>query len=262
MHKERKPLIAGNWKMHHGGSQGVALAQQVAALKKEVPNVDLMIAPPYTALAAVAHEIEHSGVHLAAQNMHGKPHGAFTGEISADMLNESGARWVLIGHSERRHIFGEKDAEIAVKVGHALNSSLCVVLCVGETLEERQAGRTLEVVKRQIDAVLEPLATDPHEEAIAYEPVWAIGTGHNASPEDAEAVHVEIRRWLSLRSAELGKRTRILYGGSAKPDNAAGLLKMPNVDGLLIGGASLDIASFGAIAKTAEKLASEAAAST
>ncbi len=255
MHASRKPLIAGNWKMHHGGSQGVALAHEVAALAKQVPHVDLMVAPPYTALAAVAHELDGSGVILAAQNMHGKPHGAYTGEISADMLNESGARWVILGHSERRHIFGEKDAEIAVKVGHALNSSLCVCLCVGETLEEREAGKTLEVVKRQLDAVLEPLALDPHEEAIAYEPVWAIGTGRNAKPEDAEAVHVEIRRWLSERSKELGLKTRILYGGSAKPDNAESLLAMPNVDGLLIGGASLDIGSFGAIAKTAEKLA-------
>lgn len=244
MHKERKPLIAGNWKMHHGGSQGVALAQQVAALKKEVPNVDLMIAPPYTALAAVAHEIEHSGVHLAAQNMHGKPHGAFTGEISADMLNESGARWVLIGHSERRHIFGEKDAEIAVKVGHALNSSLCVVLCVGETLEERQAGRTLEVVKRQIDAVLEPLATDPHEEAIAYEPVWAIGTGKTATPRDAAGMHRRLRAWLEQHFGPVGADRSILYGGSVKPNNAAALMAAGDVDGFLVGGASLEAEAF------------------
>jgi triosephosphate isomerase len=255
MHASRKPLVAGNWKMHHGGRQGIVLAQEVAALAKEVPHVDLMIAPPFTALAAVAHEVEGTGIFLAAQNMHGKPHGAFTGEISADMLNECGARWVILGHSERRHIFGERDADIAIKVGHALNSSLCVCLCVGETLEEREAGKTLEVVKRQLDAVLEPLALDPHEEAIAYEPVWAIGTGKNAKPEDAEAVHAEIRRWLTARSKELGSRTRILYGGSVKPDNAEALLGQPNVDGLLIGGASLDIASFGAIAKTAEKLA-------
>ena len=257
MHHDRKPLIAGNWKMHHGGSQGVTLASEVKKLSREVPLVDLMIAPPYTALAAVAHELEGSSVHLAAQNMHGKPHGAFTGEISADMLNEAGARWVLLGHSERRHIFNEKDHDIAIKVGHALNSSLCVVLCVGETLEEREAGKTLEVVKRQLDAVLEPLATDPHEEAIAYEPVWAIGTGKNAKPEDAEAVHAELRKWLSARSKELGHRTRLLYGGSVKPDNAEALLAMPNVDGLLIGGASLDIGSFGAIARTAEKLAAQ-----
>lgn len=255
MNRERKPLIAGNWKMHHGGAQGIALAHDVAELAKEVAHVDLMIAPPFTALAAVAHEIDGSGVLLAAQNMHGKPHGAFTGEISADMLNESGARWVILGHSERRHVFGEKDADIAIKVGHALNSSLCVVLCIGETLEEREAGKTLEVVKTQLDAVLESLALDPHEEAIAYEPVWAIGTGRNAKPEDAEHVHAEIRKWLTERSSELGRRTRILYGGSAKPDNSAALLAMPNVDGLLIGGASLDIASFGAIAKSAEKLA-------
>lgn len=255
MTKDRRPLIAGNWKMHHGGLHGVTLARDVADLAKSVPHVDLLIAPPYTALAAIAHEIDGSGVLLAAQNMHGRPHGAFTGEISSEMLREVGCGWVILGHSERRHLFGEKDADIGIKVAHALNASICPILCVGETLDEREAGKTLEVIKRQLDAVIDPLVTDPHEEAIAYEPVWAIGTGKNASPEDAEAIHAQIRQWLVARDATWGKRTRILYGGSAKPDNAAALLKMPNIDGLLIGGASLDIGSFGAIARTAETLA-------
>jgi triosephosphate isomerase len=256
MNPKRRPLIAGNWKMHKGGGAGIALAREVAKLRTDVPHVDLLIAPPFTVIAAIAHEIDSSGVLLAAQNMHGKPHGAFTGEISADMLREAGASWVILGHSERRHIFGEKDADVAVKVAHALDSALSVCLCVGETLAEREAGKTLEVVKRQFDAVIDALATDPHEEAIAYEPVWAIGTGKNASPEDAEQVHAAIRRWLAEKSAALAERTRILYGGSVNPSNAESLLRMPNVDGLLIGGASLDIGSFGAIARTAEKIAS------
>lgn len=257
MNPKRRPLVAGNWKMNKGGASGIELAIEIVKLKKEVPHVDLMIAPPYTVLAAIAHEIEGTGIILAAQNMHGKPHGAFTGEISADMLKEAGATWVILGHSERRHVFGEKDAEIASKVGHALDQTLCTCLCVGETLSERESGKTLEVVRRQFDACIEPLALDPHEEAIAYEPVWAIGTGKNASPQDAEEVHSAIRKWLAEKSSALAERTRILYGGSVNPANAESLLGMPNVDGLLIGGASLDAGSFGAIARTAEKLATK-----
>jgi len=252
MNAKRRALIAGNWKMNKGGAAGITLAQEVIKIKKESPHVDLMIAPPYTVLAAIAHEIGGSSVLLAAQNMHGKPHGAFTGEVSADMLREAGCSWVILGHSERRHVFGERDEDIAIKVAHALDSTLSVCLCVGETLAEREAGKTLEVVKRQFDAVIDPLAIDPHEEAIAYEPVWAIGTGKNASPQDAEEVHAAIRKWLSEKSRDLAERTRILYGGSVNPKNAGDLLGMPNVDGLLIGGASLDASSFGAIARTAE----------
>jgi triosephosphate isomerase (TIM) len=255
MNKKRRPLVAGNWKMNKGGANGIELAQEVVKIHKETPHVDLLIAPPYTVLAAIAHEIDGTGVLLSAQNMHGRPHGAFTGEVSSDMLKEAGAHWVILGHSERRHVFGEKDVDIAVKVGHALDETLAVILCVGETLAEREAGKTLEVVRRQFDAVIESLALDPHEEAIAYEPVWAIGTGKNASPQDAEEVHSAIRKWLAEKSPDLAERTRILYGGSVNAANAEALLGMPNVDGLLIGGASLDAAAFGAIARTAEKLA-------
>jgi len=255
MHPKRRPLIAGNWKMNKGGVTGIQLAHQIVELKKETPHVDLLIAPPFTVLSAVAHEIEHHGILLAAQNMHGKPSGAFTGEVSADMLKEAGCTWVILGHSERRHVFGETDAEIAIKVTHGLGSALNTCLCVGETLAEREAGRTLEVVRRQFDAVIDALAADPSEEAIAYEPVWAIGTGKNASPQDAEDVHSAIRAWLAEKSPALAQRTHILYGGSANPSNAESLLGMPNVDGLLIGGASLDIDSFGAIARIAERLA-------
>lgn len=254
MHPSRRPFIAGNWKMNKGGSAGIALASEVMHLAKTTPKVDLCIAPPFTVLAAIAHELEGSAVQLAAQNMHGRPHGAFTGEVSSEMIREAGCGWVILGHSERRHVFGETDQDIAVKVAHALDSDLNVILCVGETLAEREAGRTLEVVERQIAIVLESLTIDPKEECIAYEPVWAIGTGKTASPEDAEAVHQKIRAQLARRSGAMADTTRILYGGSVNAKNAEALLGMPNVDGLLIGGASLEAASFGAIARTAQGL--------
>ncbi len=255
MNAKRRPLIAGNWKMHAGGLDGVKLAMQVRALEKDVPHVDLLVAPPYTAIAAVAHELDGSRVLVAAQNVHGKPHGAFTGEISAAMLNEAGATWVIIGHSERRQYFGETDKDVAVKIAAAFDHSLTPIVCVGETLAEREAGKTLEVVKRQLEAVADVLLAANHACAIAYEPVWAIGTGKNASPADAEEVHAAIRAGLAKKGENLAERTRILYGGSVKADNAAGLLAEPNVDGALVGGASLDAGAFGAIAKAAESLA-------
>jgi len=254
LNAKRRPLIAGNWKMHAGGVEGVKLAAAVRALENDVPHVDLLVAPPYTAIAAVAHELDGSKVIVAAQNVHGKPHGAFTGECSASMLKEAGATWVIVGHSERRQYFHETDKDVAVKLAAALDHDLVPIVCVGETLAEREAGRTLEVVKRQFDAVVDALAGAKPDCAIAYEPVWAIGTGKNASPADAEAVHAAIREWLSAKNAGLAERTRILYGGSVKADNAAGLLAEPNIDGALVGGASLDAGAFGAIAKAAESL--------
>lgn len=255
MHPSRRPLVAGNWKMNKGGSDGLALASDVVHLAKTTPNADILIAPPFTVLAAIAHEIEGSNVLLAAQNMHGKAHGAFTGEVSAEMLLEAGCGWVILGHSERRHVFGEKDEDIALKVARAIESGLHAILCVGETLAEREAGKTIEVVERQLAAAMGALARSPNAECVAYEPVWAIGTGKTASPEDAEAVHAKLRACLVRESSPLGERTRILYGGSVSPKNAEALLGMPNVDGLLIGGASLEAFSFGAIARTAQAFA-------
>jgi len=255
MNAKRRPLIAGNWKMHCGGVEGVKLAMHVRDMAAGVPHVDLLVAPPFTAIAAVAHELEGSSVIVAAQNVHGKPHGAFTGEISAGMLGEAGARWVIVGHSERRQYFAESDQDVAIKIAAALDHDLVPIVCVGETLEQRETKQTLDVVKRQVLAVLDVIAGTPHACAIAYEPVWAIGTGRNASPADAEEVHVAIRGWLRDKNAALAERTRILYGGSVKGDNAQGLLAEPNVDGALVGGASLDAGSFGAIAKAAETLA-------
>ena len=253
MNGKRRPLVAGNWKMFHGGLSGVELGASVVAQTRSLGRVDVVVAPPFTALAAIAHECEGSGVSLAAQNMHAKDSGAFTGEISAPMLKEAGCRWVILGHSERRQHFGETDAIVAEKVRAALAAGLVPIACVGETLEERDAGRTLEVVERQVKAFLPHLAaTASLPCAIAYEPVWAIGTGKTAGPAEAEEVHAKIR---ALLGPALADQTRILYGGSVKAENAAALLACANVDGALVGGASLDAASFGAIAKAAEELA-------
>jgi triosephosphate isomerase len=252
---ERRPLIAGNWKMHHGGSTGVTLAADVVRLAPELVHVDLVIAPPFTAIAACAHECDGSRVEVAGQNLYPKDTGAFTGEVSARMLAEAGCTWVILGHSERRQHFGETDAFVAEKVTAAFKGGLRPIACVGETLAEREGGKTLEVVERQVRALLGPLVQGGRPAAIAYEPVWAIGTGKNAGPAEAQEVHAAIRAWLAAASAELASDTRILYGGSVKPDNARDLLAAADVDGALVGGASLDAASFGAIGRAAETLA-------
>jgi len=246
MNPSRRPLIVGNWKMHHGGPSGVELAADVARHARDVPRVDVVVAPPYTALAACAHECDGSHVEIAAQNLSPEPSGAFTGEISATMLLEAGCRWVIVGHSERRQLFGETDAIVARKVAAALKAGL---------LEEREGGRTTAVVERQVRAFLGALAESDRDAAIAYEPVWAIGTGKTAGPAEAQEVHAAIRAWLAESSAGLAPRTRILYGGSVKPDNARALLAERDVDGALVGGASLDRVSFGSIIASAESLA-------
>jgi triosephosphate isomerase (TIM) len=251
MHPSRKPLIAGNWKMFNGGRSSVELAAATVAFARELPAVDVVVAPPFTALAAVAETIDGSTVALAAQNLHPKDQGAFTGEVSAPMLAECGCAWVILGHSERRQYFAETDAFVAEKVSAALSHDLLPIVCVGETLAQREAGETLRVVKQQVDAFLDILAQSKHAVAIAYEPVWAIGTGKTAGPAEAEEVHAAIRSWLGKKDEALAARTRLLYGGSVKPDNAGALLGCPNVDGALVGGASLDAGAFGAIAKAA-----------
>ena len=254
MNAKRRPLIAGNWKMHHGGMSGIELAAGCVKISNHTPHVDLVIAPPYTALAAAAHECDGSPVAIAAQNIHAKDSGAYTGEISASMLVEAGCKWVIVGHSERRQYYGENFQIVHDKTCAAIDSGLRPIVCVGETLEEREAGKTLEIVKREVVAVLPVLAKSTIPVAIAYEPVWAIGTRKNAQPSDAEEVHAAIRNWLAAASEEFAERTRILYGGSLKPENAESLLSCANVDGGLIGGASLDAKSFGAIATVAERL--------
>jgi triosephosphate isomerase len=241
--------------MHHGGASGVELAGEVVRAAPQSLHVDVVIAPPFTALAACAHECDGSRVEVAAQNVYPRDAGAFTGEVSPRMLVEAGCTWVIVGHSERRQHFGETDAFVAEKVAAAMKAGLTPIVCVGETLEEREAGRTLEIVERHVRGFLGILAGAPGPAAIAYEPVWAIGTGRNAGPAEAQEVHLAIRRWLAQSSEALASGTRILYGGSVKPDNARELLAAPDVDGALVGGASLDGASFAAIVRAAETLA-------
>ncbi len=251
MAPRRQPLIAGNWKMNHGGGSGCTLAREIVTACGDLAGVDVVVGPPFTALAAVAHEVQGSRVTVAAQNVHPAAKGAFTGEISAGMLLESGCSWVIVGHSERRHLFGESDEFVQKKVAAAIEAGLRPIACLGETLEEREAGRTLEVVFRQLDAFINDFINKPGFGVIAYEPVWAIGTGRVATTEQAQEVHAALRGRIAERSSELAQGTRILYGGSVKPDNAAGLLGCPDIDGALVGGASLDAASFSKIVEAA-----------
>ncbi len=247
---KRTPLIAGNWKMNQGGTQGCALAEAVAESAASVKNVDVVVAPPLTALAAIAQIAEENGgrIEVAAQNFYPKDSGAYTGEVSAPMLLEAGAKWVLIGHSERREYFSESDAFVKEKTAAALAAGIRPIVCVGERLEEREANQTLEVVNRQVDAFSELLQKDPGYAVIAYEPVWAIGTGKVATPAQAQEVHAAIRARLAATvGSEVAEKTRILYGGSVKDSNAAELLGCADIDGALVGGAALDAAGFGKI---------------
>jgi triosephosphate isomerase len=253
MNRKRRPLIAGNWKLNHGGSSACALAADVARRTAGFTAVDVVVAPPFTAIAAVAHELDGKSVGVAAQNFYPKDTGAFTGEVSAPMLLESGATWVIIGHSERRQFFGETDATVAEKVIAALAKGLRPIACVGETLEQRERGETLAVIGRQIDAFAKSLAA-AGSAVIAYEPVWAIGTGKVAGPEQAQEVHAAIRAQLAKIDRDFAEKTLILYGGSVKGSNATGLLDCADVDGALVGGASLDAADFSAIAGAAQAL--------
>ena len=241
----RKPYIAGNWKMHKTVSESVELARELAEGLKYSPN-KLMVAPPFTALAAVRAALAGTGILLGAQNMASEVEGAHTGEVSVRMLKDLGVDAVIIGHSERRHVYGESDELINTKVRLALSEDVEVVLCVGETLDEREAGSVEQVVGTQLAAGLRGVEGDSLEQVtIAYEPVWAIGTGKTATPEDADAVHQYIRSWFTdTYSADAATRMIIQYGGSVKPDNIGALMGMENIDGALVGGASLKAETF------------------
>jgi triosephosphate isomerase (TIM) len=263
MNRRRTPLIAGNWKMHHAGASGVELAVAVARAAAALPRVEVVVAPPLLAIPLivpeckeVARQLRCPPIGVAAQNLYPAPKGAFTGEVSAPMLVEAGCRWVILGHSERRQYFREDDDFVAKKVEAALGAGLGAIVCVGETLEERSAGRTLDVVLRMVDAVAPGLVGAGVRGVIAYEPVWAIGTGKVATPKDAQDVHAAIRARLHARDARLAEETRILYGGSVKADNARELLAQPDIDGALVGGASLEIDAFAPILRAAGELAS------
>ena len=242
----RKKLIAGNWKMNKTFAEAAELAREIVLAVANRPDVDVVICPPFTAIESVAKVVEGSAIKLGAQNMHHEANGAFTGEISAPMLRAFFATHVILGHSERRTLFGETDGFINKKVLAALKNQLRPILCVGETLAEREAGSTLKVVQTQLEACLEGVSKELATNVIvAYEPVWAIGTGKNATADQAQEVHAFIRGLLTkIFGAQPAGRIRILYGGSMKPANAAELLAQNDIDGGLIGGASLEVRSF------------------
>ncbi len=245
----KRLLIAGNWKMNKTVPEAIELVRELKERLKGVEDRDVLVCPPFTALYPVGRELEGSSILMGAQNMFYEEKGAFTGEISPVMLKDVGCSYVILGHSERRHIFGESDELINRKVISAVNHDLIPILCVGETLQEREEGRTQEVVERQVREGLKGLKPE-NEFVIAYEPVWAIGTGRSATPEMAQEVHAFIREILTeLFGKEKAEGVRILYGGSVKPENAKGLLEMPDIDGALVGGASLKAESFSAIVK-------------
>jgi triosephosphate isomerase len=243
----RKPLIAGNWKMNKTVGEAVKLCEDLRLLVKDVIDREILVCPPFTALYSVSKIVENTRINIGGQNMFYEEKGAFTGEISPIMLKDVGCSYVILGHSERRHIFGEDDELIAKKVFSAVKHDLIPILCVGELLEEREEGKTFEVVRKQIKEGLKYLSRDDNF-VIAYEPVWAIGTGKTATPEMAQEVHRFIRLEISeLFGHEKAESVRILYGGSVKPENISGLMKMADIDGALVGGASLDAESFAKI---------------
>ena len=248
----RRPLIAGNWKMHNTVEQAEQLIAALLPRVSSADRVDVGICPPFTALSAMVDSTRGSRVAVYAQNMHQADSGAFTGEVSAPMLTELDVAGVLLGHSERRALFGETDKSLALKVPAALAAGLEVILCVGETESERENGDTERRLRHQVQEGLARVELDRLGEiVIAYEPIWAIGTGKVATLEQAQEAIAFVRALVADRSPEQATRTRILYGGSVKADNAAELLALPDIDGALVGGASLDAESFGAIVAAA-----------
>ena len=245
----RTPLVAGNWKMFKTVSGAVAFAKEFKALVKDVQGVDIVLAPAVTAVHPVAEAVRATNVAVAAQDVYWEKEGAFTGEVSAAMVREAGAEYVIVGHSERRRLFADTDVAVNRKLRAALGADLTPIMCIGETLEEREANATLTVLDRQLKDGLDGLApAQVADLVIAYEPVWAIGTGRNATAAQAQDAHAHVRgRLRQWFGAETAEKTRILYGGSVKPDNIAELLREADVDGALVGGASLDVKSFGEI---------------
>jgi len=245
----RSRLVAGNWKMHGSREANRRLLSEVLAGNVQAGKVEIAVCVPYPYLGQTAEMLAGSPVAWGAQNVSEHAQGAYTGEVSASMLAEFGCRYVIVGHSERRQIYGENDAQVAAKFAAVQTAGMVPILCVGETLQERDAGRTEQTVARQIDAVLAASAPDAFSNAVlAYEPVWAIGTGRNATPQQAQDVHAFLRARVAARDRSIAQGLRILYGGSVKPANAGAIFAMPDVDGGLIGGASLVASDFLAIA--------------
>ena len=252
----RKYIIAGNWKMNKTPEEGEELASEIASIVSKDATVEVVVCPDFVALERVSQAIESSAVRLGAQNLYPKTSGAFTGEVSPEMLRAVFAKYVILGHSERREYFHESDAFINEKVKFSLENLLKPILCIGETLEQREAGATLDVVKTQLLGGLDGVdASGMSNLVIAYEPVWAIGTGKTATPEMPQEVHGAIRSLLKEAYGDaVAEKTRIIYGGSMKPSNADDLLAQPDIDGGLIGGASLDSKSFCDLIESARKL--------
>jgi triosephosphate isomerase len=242
----RIPFIAGNWKMFKTVQEAVIFAKELRSIVKDVSDVEIVIAPTFLAVHAVAEALRNANVGVAAQDLYWEKEGAFTGEVSAAMIKEAGAEFVIIGHSERRRLFGETDTTVNRKLLSAIGAGLAPIVCVGETLEERESEQTLAVLDRQVKDGLDRLTAEQVAElVVAYEPVWAIGTGRVATAAQAEEAHAHIRtrlrQWFGADAAE---RCHVIYGGSVKPDNIAELIREPDVDGALVGGASLDVHGF------------------
>jgi len=250
----RRPIVAGNWKMNLDRAGAMELAKGVREKLGDVSDVEIGVCPPFPYLSVVAEVLQGSPIFLGAQNVHWEQRGAFTGEVSGPMLKDVGCTYAIVGHSERRQYFGETDETVNQRLRGALQASLRVIVCVGETLEQREANVTQDVVGRQVRGALANIDANHLENVvIAYEPVWAIGTGRNATPEQAEDVHAYIRSVLAeLYDASVAEAMRIQYGGSMKPENAADLLGRPEIDGGLVGGASLDAELFAAVVRAGQ----------
>lgn len=250
---KRTKLIAGNHKMHTGLPEGMQLAKECyQLLKNYTEQVDIVLFPPFTHLFAVSGILKNTGMFTGAQNCATESSGAFTGEVSAAMCVSAGANYVLIGHSERRHIFGEDETVLLKKINQALEAGLNIIYCFGEQLEQRENGYYFAFIQTQLETLQHVPETKLNQLILAYEPVWAIGTGKTASPEQAQEIHAYARQWFGNQfSAEAAAQIRILYGGSVKAENAAELLSQPDIDGALVGGASLDSHTFSAIVQAA-----------
>ena len=246
----RKPMIAGNWKLHKTITEATSLVSELIPAVASNQNVEIVVAPVYTALSKVAETLADSNIKLAAQNCYPEPQGAFTGEVSPLLLKDAGCEYVIIGHSERRQLFAETDKSVNSKALALAESGLGTIFCIGETLEERESGKMFDVLRQQVTAGLKDLTANQMQTVVvAYEPVWAIGTGKVATDEQAQEVHAFIRGLLAeLYDAQTAAATRILYGGSVKPGNVDGLMTQPDVDGALVGGASLKADDFARIA--------------
>jgi triosephosphate isomerase (TIM) len=249
----RVPLIAGNWKMYKTVQEAVFFVKELRGVLKEPDDVEVVVAPPFTAVHSVAEAVRNSSIGVAAQDLYWEREGAFTGEVSAAMIAEAGAEYVIVGHSERRRLFGETDQHVNRKIAAAMGAALTPIVCVGETLDERERGETMAVLDRQIKDGLDGVPADRIADlVIAYEPVWAIGTGRTATTAQAGEAHAQIRKrlrqWFGGGAAEA---CRILYGGSVKPDNIGELIAEADVDGALVGGASLEVKSFADIVSKA-----------